>query len=354
MTTQNQNTSSSNRRQRFTYRIPSAANENAPSAVTRLLRFSVAPLAIIAAVSQALPAYATIDNTVTVTATVPGGGTINPAATENVDVADDAPAVTVVKAISFAPGDDIDGDGKADAGDKVTYTYTVSNSGNVTVADVTVSDAHDGAGTAPVVAVPASVTTDNGSAGAGTLGDSTDTVTGDGDWDRLGPGDVITFTSTYTVVAADLTGAGGGTGTGFSGSPEPDGYLDNTATVAATYDDGTGPVTVNGNDTRSIILDIQPSLSITKVADDDTDVVAGQLIAYTYTVTNNGNVPITSITLSDTHKGVVGALIPAFQSFTTNTGSTNTGNTINILQPGDVAVYTATYTVTQTDVDTLQ
>jgi uncharacterized repeat protein (TIGR01451 family) len=332
-----------------------AANSNCPAKSKRALRLTAALPALIAALAQSMPAYATIDNTVTITATVPGGGTINPTATENVDVADDTPTVAVLKSISFAnAGDDVDSDGMADAGDTVTYTYTVTNTGNVSLSDVTVTDAHDGAGTAPVVAVPTSVTTDNGSAAAGTLGDSTDTVTGDGDWDKLGPADVIVFTSTYTVVAADLTAAGGGTGTGFTGNPEPDGYLDNTATVAGTYDDGTGPVTVTGVDTRSIALDIQPSLLITKVADDTTDVVAGQLITYTYTVTNNGNVPITSITLSDTHKGVVGALTPAFQSFITNTGSTNAGNTITLLQPGDVAVYTATYTVTQSDIDTLQ
>lgn len=332
-----------------------ATNGHVTRSGKRMLRFSAAPLALFVAVTQVAPAYATIDNTVTVTGTAPGGVAINATATENVDVVDDAPAVTVVKAISFAaPGDDADGDGKADAGDKITYTYTVTNTGNVTLSDVAVSDAHDGAGTAPAVAVPASVTTDSGTAGAGTLNDSTDTITGDGDWDKLGPGDVITFTASYTVVNADLVAAGGGTGTGFSGAAEPDGYLDNTATVTSSYNDGTGAVAVTDTDTRSIQLDIAPSLLISKVADKTTNVVAGDTVTYTYTVTNAGNVPITGITLSDEHKGVVGALTPTFGSFTTNTGSTNTGNTITVLQPGDVAVYTATYVVTQDDVDNLQ
>ncbi len=332
-----------------------AANDNITRAGKRMLRFSAAPLALFVAVSQVAPAYATIDNTITVSGTAPGSVAVNATDTENVDVVDDAPAVTVVKAISFAaPGDDADGDGKADAGDLVTYTYTVTNSGNVTLSDVAVSDAHDGAGTAPAVVVPVSVTTDNGSAGAGTLNDSTDTITGDGDWDKLGPGDVITYSSTYTVVAADINTAGGGSGTGFSGSAEPDGYLDNTATVTSSYNDGTGAVAVTDTDTRSIELDITPSLLVSKVADVTTNVVAGTTVTYTYTVTNAGNVPITGVTLSDEHKGVVGALTPAFGSFTTNTGSTNTGNTITLLQPGDVAVYTATYVVTQDDVDNLQ
>ena len=330
------------------------ANQNEHRTRKRLLRFSAAPLAIMVAMSQIAPAYATIDNTVTATGTRPDGSTITVQTTENVDVENDAPSVQVVKGVAFATGGDVDGDGKADAGDTLAYTYTVTNTGNVTLRAVAVTDAHDGVGTALTVSVPTSVTTDNGTVAAGTLNDSSDTVTGDGNWDVLGPGDVITFTSSYTVVAGDITGLGGGTGTGLSGNAEPDGFIDNTATVTASYDDGTGAVAVNDTDTRNIQLDIAPSLAITKVADDDTDVVAGQTITYTYTVTNDGNVPITNITLSDTHKGVAGALTPAFQSFTTNTGSTNTGNTITVLQPGDVAVFTATYTVTQNDIDTLQ
>ena len=165
---------------------------------------------------------------------------------------------------------------------------------------------------------------------------------------------MITFTSTYTVVAGDLSGAGGGTGTSFTGAAEPDGYLDNTATATSGYNDGTGNVAVTDTDTRSIQLDIQPSLLISKAADDATNVVAGQVVTYTYTVTNAGNVPITNVTLADTHKGTPGALTPAFASWTVQNGSTVTGNTIDTLEPGAVAVFTASYTVIQSDVDTLQ
>lgn len=313
------------------------------------------PSAFLIGTALAAPAFATIDNTVTVTATVPGGGTINPTATETVDVQNAVPGVSIVKAIAFAnPGDDVDGDGKADAGDTLSYSYIVTNNGNVSLNGVGVADAHDGAGAALSIAVPTAVTTDNGSAGAGTLNDSSDANTTDSLWDKLGPGDVITFTSSYAVVAADLAANGGGTGTSFIGVAEPDGYLDNTADASASFGTGGAAVTVTASDTRSIQLDVSPDLVITKVADDTTNVTAGQVITYTYTVTNNGNVPIANVTLSDTHKGVLDALVPAFQSFTVDTGSTNTGNTIDILQPGDVAVFTATYTVTQSDVDTLQ
>lgn len=313
-------------------------------AALRRLRLSVAPLALLLALVQVGPAYASIDNTVTVTATAPDGSTLTPTGSATVTVQPSAPAVSVVKTVDFAagPGGDVNGNGKADPGDTVKYNYTVTNTGNVSLADVTVNESFDGVGTLTVVA-PTSVTTDNGSAAAGTIGDSTDGSSADAKWDKLGPADVITFTATYTVVTGDVTGAGGGNNA-----------LDNTATVTGTYTSGGTTTTASASDTKSVPINTLPAMTVAKVADKTSNVVAGDVITYTYTVTNTGNVPLTNITLSDTFKGVVGGLTPAFGSFTTNTGSTNTGNTINVLQPGDVAVYTATYTVTQADVDTLQ
>jgi uncharacterized repeat protein (TIGR01451 family) len=290
-------------------------------------------------------AYASIDNTVTVSGTAPSGppGGVTATSTENVDVADDAPVIQLVKTWIFAPGGDLDSDGQVDPGDTIRYVYTVTNTGNVTLEGVGVTDVDDGVGPALNILPPTAVTTDNGSAPAGTINDSTDTNTTDALWDRLGPGDVITFLADYTVLPGD-----------FTAPTSSDNDIDSTATASGTYQPGPSGQTVTSNSSLGVPLQIAPSLQIAKVADDDTEVVAGQVITYTYTITNNGNVPINAITLADTHNGIAGALTPAFQSFTTNTGSTNTGNTINVLQPGDVAVYTATYTVTQTDVDTRQ
>jgi hypothetical protein len=308
-------------------------------------RQAAAPLAILLAASQLPHAYAAIVNTVTATGTAPGGpvGGVTANDGESVDVADDAPTIAVVKTFTFAPGGDLNGNGSVDPGDIVAYTYTVTNNGNVTLQNVSLADAHDGVGAALAIVTPTTVTTDAGSAPAGTLNDSADSGSADNDWDTLGPGDVITFTSIYTVVPGDLIAA-----------TSNDGDIDSTVTATGNYNPGTGNIVVNANSSVAVPLTITPSLQVAKVADDATDVVAGQLITYTYTVTNNGNVPISNVALADTHNGTAGALVPAFQSFTTNTGSTNTGNTITILQPGDVAIYTASYTVTQNDIDTRQ
>jgi uncharacterized repeat protein (TIGR01451 family) len=292
-------------------------------------------------------ALAEVSNTVTATGTPPSGppNSVTSSATEDVDVEDATPTIEVVRTWSFAPGGDANSNGLVDAGDQIIYTYAVHNNGNVTLRDVTANDVHDGTGAPLTMVVPTSVTTDNGSAPAGTLNDSSDvTANSDGDWDVLGPDDFITFVSgPYTVLPGDL-----------AAPTSSDGDMDGTVTAAGTYDPGTGPTTVNGTGTVPVPLNIVPSLTVSKVASSDTNVPAGTVITYTYRVRNNGTVPITGVTLSDTHKGVLNALTPTFVSWVTNTGSTNTGNTLNTLAPGDEAEFTATYTVTQADVDTLQ
>jgi uncharacterized repeat protein (TIGR01451 family) len=79
----------------------------------------------------------------------------------------------------------------------VTYTYTVTNAGNVAMTGVSVSDVHNGSG---VFTGPGNETllTD-----VAPLGDSTD-ATINGSWDTLAPGDVLTFTATYTVTQNDV------------------------------------------------------------------------------------------------------------------------------------------------------
>jgi hypothetical protein len=82
-------------------------------------------------------------------------------------------------------------------GQTVTYSYRVTNVGNVAITNVTISDVHNGYG-APPVPQNELLTTD-----AAPTGDSFDAAN-NGSWDFLAPGDTITFTGNYAVVQADI------------------------------------------------------------------------------------------------------------------------------------------------------
>jgi hypothetical protein len=84
--------------------------------------------------------------------------------------------------------------GKADTGDVISYAFTVSNNGNITINNVTVGDSHNGYGTPPVPGGESGISTSNG---------STDSAV-NGVWDVLRPGDTISFSAQYTAVQSDV------------------------------------------------------------------------------------------------------------------------------------------------------
>jgi uncharacterized repeat protein (TIGR01451 family) len=276
-------------------------------------------LSLLALGTQASPVWATIDNTVTVSGTAPDSSPVTATDTENVDVQNAAPQISLNKTHTFAPGGDLNNNGLVDAGDIILFTYTVTNPGNVTLSNIVASDtAFQGTGTTPTIS-PATVAS-------------------------LAPGGTATFTSTYTVSAGDLVIPA-----------NLDNDIDTTGQAVGNYDPGTGNVVLSATDPDAVPLNIVPLLSVSKTASPSTNVPVGTVVTYTYTVTNGGTVPIANVTLADNVTAGSGPdPVPAFSSWTTQNGSTVTGNTITLLNPGAVAVFTGTYTVTQSDVDTLQ
>ena len=103
------------------------------------------------------------------------------------------------------------------------------------------------------------------------------------------------------------------------------------------------------------VIDSQPSLSMTKVADSPGPFTVGDVVTYTYTVTNDGDTIIRDVGINDAHNGSDPAPIPGSETLLTDNGtigdSTNAvaDGSWDILAPGDVVTFTGTYTVTAAD-----
>jgi len=161
-------------------------------------------------------------------------------------------------------------------GDVLTYTFTVTNTGNVTLANVTVTD-------------PSA------------------TVTG-GPLATLAPGesDSSTFTATHTVTQADINaGSYANTATG-SGNPPA------------------GPP-VTDDDTATVPGIQKAAVALVKEAVPATYSEAGEVITYKFTITNTGNVTLYNLTLTDPLIAVTGgpiaSLAPGAVDSTTFTGT---------------------------------
>ena len=167
--------------------------KNVQRALVRFVSWPFLASVLLGLVSQA---NATIDNTVTVTGSSPTGtNDVVATASETVDVVDALNQLSIVKTATL--NDELVVDGFAEAGETITYTFDVTNSGNVTLVNVAVNDTTN-ATNGPVVPANEIIFADNGP-----LADSTDAAS-DGVWDSLAPGDTIRFSATYTVTQTDV------------------------------------------------------------------------------------------------------------------------------------------------------
>ncbi len=129
---------------------------------------------------------ANLVNTVSVT-TAQTGASVQQASTTTAVV--QSGTLSIVKSANQA--------GPVSVGQNISYSYVVTNTGNVTIHNVTINDVHNGYGTFPTPAGEV-IQTD-----VAPSGDSVD-ATANGSWEVLAPGDSIRFTTAYVVVQADI------------------------------------------------------------------------------------------------------------------------------------------------------
>ena len=209
---------------------------------------------------------------------------------------------------------------EAGVGDVVTYTLKVTNTGNTKLENVVVKDTNNFMGE-PV---------ENTKLHFGYR------VNDDGTWTitSLGVGKSVTITYKYTVVADDLA----------------NGKLDNiaTATIPAREDPTIPEKPVDSNEV--IVPLYYKHLTIVKSADRD-HAYPGEVVKYQVTVTNDGTVDMTNVTVSDDTN--------ALGMFIVSTGDGYTYNpetrlfTIPALNVGDSVTLNYLYIVQNGDPETI-
>nr|WP_274709123.1 hypothetical protein [Nitratireductor luteus] len=229
------------------------------------------------------------------------------------DISSDTPGVDenpTVVTIAAAPSydfikesahDDADSNGRVDAGETIAYTFTVENTGNVSLTDVVVTDSRAVLSGSPIPG-------------------------------PLAPGavDTTSVTGTYTVTQADIDA----------------GDLDNLASATAK-DPGGNDVTKQSRPPNGAEGEPTTVPGFAQIADYDFVKEArhadangnglfdsGETIDYTFTVENTGNVTLSDVAVTDSRATISGSPIP----------------TLAVGQVDTTSV-TGTYTITQADID---
>jgi len=201
-------------------------------------------------------------NEASVTATPPSGADVTAADDATLSADTPAPALSIVKTPILT---DTNNNGTADAGETITYSFAVENTGNVALVEVTVDDPALAALSIAISPTSASIAEGGGQ----------------------------TFTSAaYTVTQADVD----------AGSA-----LSNTATAEGVYvrSDAVRIDVASGPSTVTVPVSAQaPAVELVKTAvladkDGDGRADAGETITYELVVTNTGNVGLSNVTIAD-------------------------------------------------------
>src|SRR5699024_7748995 len=190
----------------------------------------------------------------------------------------------------------------SEAGEKVTYTFEVTNTGNTTLTDVTLTDDKLGGNIA--------------------LEKTT-----------LKPGESTTATATYEVTQKDINAGEILNEAKVEGTPPP-AYTSNPD----------NPAKVTDEDEEIVSAEQKSAIELVKEADKD-EIKLDENINYTFTATNTGNTTLTNVKITDILEGISDIAYVSVEG-----EAVADPNNIT-LEPGQVLVAEASYKVTQDDVD---
>ncbi len=217
------------------------------------------------------------------------------------------PLIELLKDGAYA---DTNGDGVVNVGDSIVYNFTVTNTGNVTVSNLTIDDA--------VIGVTGLVVTPS----------------------ILAPGAVGSATTTYAITQEDID-LGQVLNIAYANGTDPNGDI--------VFDDSEDPTPFDPNDSTTIvILDQTSAIALVKEGyfnDENGDGYAqpGETITYSFVATNTGNTTLNNVVVVETNFSGAGSTpVPTFVSATF-------GSPEGTLLVGESATYIAVYIIVGQD-----
>ncbi|MEC4051149.1 hypothetical protein OX284_017065, partial [Flavobacterium sp. SUN046] len=214
------------------------------------------------------------------------------------------PSIKVTKDGTYV---DANNDGITNVGDIITYAFVVTNTGNTTLTNISVTDINATVTGGPLATL------------------------------AVGASDATTFTATHTITQDDINAGvvyNLATATGHDPHGNPIVGTSTDPTPCATC-----PVDPTCTDCTITPLNQTPSIKVTKDgtyvdANNDGITNVGDIITYAFVVTNTGNTTLTNISVTDIN-------------------ATVTGGPLATLAVGasDATTFTATHTITQDDIN---
>jgi uncharacterized repeat protein (TIGR01451 family) len=236
---------------------------------------------------------------------------------------------------------DNDSDGLISAGDQLVYTFRLENDGNVTQNFIYITDAITDFDSNTL-----SLDSYSSPNKLAFISNSNGSIQG-----TLISGEIASYTATYTIQNADI----------------PSGGISNTATATSyiyvdgnpvvkqqdVSDDGDDTDGNTDNDPTLSYFGSLPEIEITKTATytgSENGPNVGDVAVFTITVENKSTQDvIKDLTFVDTLSDTYGAALSMSSTVTFNSASAGSG--VGTITIGEIATYTSSYTITQSDID---